>query len=401
VGTLVTTVFSVALALGVVAGLFIVSNLAVNRGSQRIDDRVRPWLFVGPALLFMAFALVVPAIRTVVLSFSGGKRGEDGLTLSNWSGLLRDEGVISFDGAADILTSRLFVVGIVLAVIGLVAARRSAGEEVAGQGRKGLDLGSPVASMALAAAVLAVLFAVFSTLRGVIWNNLWWVVVVAGFATVIGLAIAVLADRSKSETLAKTLIFMPFALSLVGAAIIWKYVYDTPGSGQAEGLLNVLWPGKPVDFIRGTKSGGGPSGGGTIAPWNNFFLMVIMIWIQAGFAMVVLSAAIKGVPGELSEAARVDGASEPQVFWRVVLPQIAGTIVVVVTTLTITVLKIFDLVKATTGGAADTDVLANRVYDGLRSGNFTTSATFAVMILLLVLPIMYVNIRRNRQEMYG
>ena len=395
-GTLVATVFSVVVALGVVAGLFIVLNLAVNRGSQRVDDRVRPWLFVGPALLFMLFALIVPAIRTVVLSFSGGNRGEEGLTLGNWTSLLQDEGVISFDGARDILTSRLFIVGVLLAVVGLVAARRSAGEEVAGQGKRGFDLGSPVASMALAAAVLAVLFAVFSTLRGVIWNNLWWVVVVAGFATAIGLAIAVLADRSKSETLAKTLIFMPFALSLVGAAIIWKYVYDTPGSGQAEGLLNVLWPGDPIDFIRGTRSGGG-----TVAPWNNFFLMVIMIWIQAGFAMVVLSAAIKGVPGELSEAARVDGASEPQVFWRVVLPQIVGTIVVVVTTLTITVLKIFDLVKATTGGAADTDVLANRVYDGLRSGNFTTSATFAVMILLLVLPIMYVNIRRNRQELYG
>ena len=395
-GTLVATVFSVVVAIGVVAGLFIALNLAVDRGSQRVDDRVRPWLFVGPALLFMLFALIVPAIRTVVLSFSGGNRGEEGLTLGNWTSLLQDRGVISFEGAGDILTSRLFVVGVILAVIGLVAARRSAGEEVAGQGTKGFDLGSPVASMALAAAVLAVLFAVFSTLRGVIWNNLWWVVVVAGFATAIGLAIAVLADRSRSETLAKTLIFMPFALSLVGAAIIWKYVYDTPGSGQAEGLLNVLWPGKPIDFIRGTRSGGG-----TVAPWNNFFLMVIMIWIQAGFAMVVLSAAIKGVPGELSEAARVDGASEPQVFWRVVLPQIVGTIVVVVTTLTITVLKIFDLVKATTGGAADTDVLANRVYDGLRSGNFTTSATFAVMILLLVLPIMYVNIRRNRQELYG
>ena len=395
-GTLVGTVLSVVVALGVVAGLFIVLNLAVNRGSQRVDDRLRPWLFVGPALLFMLFALIVPAVRTVVLSFSGGNRGEQGLTLGNWTSLLQDNDVISFEGARDILTSRLFVLGVILAVIGLVAARRSAGEEVAGQGRRGFDFGSPVASMSLAAGVLAVLFAVFSTLRGVIWNNLWWVVVVAGFATAIGLGIAVLADRSKSETLAKTLIFMPFALSLVGAAIIWKYVYDTPGSGQAEGLLNVLWPGPPVDFIRGTRSGGG-----TIAPWNNFFLMVIMIWIQAGFAMVVLSAAIKGVPSELSEAARVDGASEPQVFWRVVLPQIVGTIVVVVTTLTITVLKIFDLVKATTGGAADTDVLANRVYDGLRSGNFTTAATFAVMILLLVLPIMYVNIRRNRQELYG
>ena len=391
-----TTVLSVAVALGVVVGIFIVLNLAVDRGPRGLDDRVRPWLFVGPALLFMLFGLIVPAIRTIVLSFSGGRRGEEGFTLDNWTNLLGDEGVISFEGARDILTSRLSIAGVLLAVIGIGAARHSVGEDIEGQGRRGLDLDNPVARMTLAAAVLAFLFAVFSTLRGVIWNNLWWVVVVAGFATVIGLGIAVLADRSKRETLAKTLIFMPFALSLVGAAVIWKYVYDTPGSGQAEGLLNVLWPGRPIDFIRGTKSGGG-----TIAPWNNFFIMVIMIWIQAGFAMVVLSAAIKGVPNELSEAARVDGANEGQVFWRVVLPQIVGTIMVVITTLTITVLKIFDLVKATTGGAADTDVLANRVYDGLRNGNFTVSATFAVMILLLVLPIMYVNIRRNRQEMYG
>ena len=391
-----TTVLSVAVALGVVVGIFIVLNLAVDRGPRGLDDRVRPWLFVGPALLFMLFGLIVPAIRTIVLSFSGGRRGEEGFTLDNWTNLLGDEGVISFEGARDILTSRLSIAGVLLAVIGIGAARHSVGEDIEGQGRRGLDLDNPVARMTLAAAVLAFLFAVFSTLRGVIWNNLWWVVVVAGFATVIGLGIAVLADRSKRETLAKTLIFMPFALSLVGAAVIWKYVYDTPGSGQAEGLLNVLWPGRPIDFIRGTKSGGG-----TIAPWNNFFIMVIMIWIQAGFAMVVLSAAIKGVPDELSEAARVDGANEGQVFWRVVLPQIVGTIMVVITTLTITVLKIFDLVKATTGGAADTDVLANRVYDGLRNGNFTVSATFAVMILLLVLPIMYVNIRRNRQEMYG
>jgi alpha-glucoside transport system permease protein len=126
--------------------------------------------------------------------------------------------------------------------------------------------------------------------------------------------------------------------------------------------------------------------------------MVIMIWIQAGFAMVVLSAAIKGVPNELLEAARVDGANEVQVFWRVTLPQITTTIAVVVTTLTITVLKIFDLVKATTGGTAGTDVLANRMYDGLRNGNFTSSAVFAVMILVLVLPVMWINIRRTRRE---
>jgi alpha-glucoside transport system permease protein len=126
--------------------------------------------------------------------------------------------------------------------------------------------------------------------------------------------------------------------------------------------------------------------------------MRIMLWLQAGFAMVVLSAAIKGVPTELIEAAKVDGANDVQVFWRVTLPQIVTTLAVVVTTLTITVLKIFDLVKATTGGTAGTDVLANRMYDGLRNGNFTSSATFATMILILVMPVMWINIRRTRRE---
>lgn len=385
-GTLASTVVNVVIALAVIGGLFVALNLLVDRASQRWDDRVRPWLFIGPALLFLTAALVVPAIRTVVLSFRKGPRGDGGFGTDNWTGLLGNESVISFERVGDILTSRLFVVGVLLAVVGIVVARRANGSG------GGLDLGNPITSVALGAALIAVLMAVFSTLRGVIWNNLWWVVVVAGLATAFGLGLAVLADRSKNESIAKTLIFMPMAISLVGAAVIWKFIYDTPGAGQAEGLLNILWPGDPIDFLRGT------SGTGSIAPWNNFFIMVIMIWIQAGFAMVVISAAIKGVPSELGEAARVDGANEAQVFWRVTLPQITSTILVVVTTLTITVLKVFDLVKATTGGTADTDVLANRVYDTLRGGNFTASSTYAVMILVLVLPIMYLNIRRNRGE---
>ena len=392
-----TTVFSVVLALGLIAGIFTLLNLLIDRLPQRWDDRVRPWLFVLPAILFMLGALIVPAVRTVVLSFSGGNRGEEGFTFDNWTSVLGDENVLSFARIGDVLTSRLTILGAVLLVVGLVVARRSAAGVGGGSGGAGdpkLDFGSPFATVAIAAAIVAVLMAVLSTLRGVVWNNLWWVVVVAGFATAIGLALAVLADRSKNETAAKTLIFMPMAISLVGAAVIWKYVYDTPGAGQAEGLLNVLWPGEPIDFLRGTTTGG------SIAPWNNFFIMVIMIWIQAGFAMVVLGAAIKGVPAELNEAARVDGANETQVFWRVTLPQITGTILVVITTLTITVLKIFDLVKATTGGAADTDVLANVVYNELRNGNFTRSSTFAVIIFLLVIPIGYLNIRRNREEVF-
>lgn len=384
-GTLTSTVINVTIALAVATGVFVALNLAVNGLTQHWDDRVRPWLFVGPALVFLAAGLVVPAVRTVFLSFRGGGRGEEGFTTENWTSLLSSDSVLSFDRVGAIFTSRLFLAAVVLGVVGLVAARRASGGT-------GLETGNPTSGIAWTAGVIAVLMAVFSTLRGVIWNNLWWVVVVAGLATLFGLGLAVLADRSRSESLAKTLIFMPMAISMVGAAVIWQFIYDTPGAGQAEGLLNLVWPGDPIDFLRGTTSSG------TIAPWNNFFIMVIMIWIQAGFAMVVISAAIKSVPSELGEAARVDGASEPQVFWRVTLPQITGTLLVVITTLTITVLKVFDLVKATTGGTADTDVLANRVYDTLRSGNFTISSTYAVIILVLVLPIMYLNVRRNREE---
>ncbi|MEY2475367.1 MAG: alpha-glucoside transport system permease protein [Actinomycetota bacterium] len=387
-GTLVSTVLSVVIALAVIAGVFTALNLLLDRGSQRWDERLRPWIFVGPAVLLLTAALIVPAIRTIVLSLRGGSRGDGALTLEHWRSALTDKGVISFDNLGHVFTSRLFIVAVVLLVIGLVVARASATRGM-GSG-SALDVTNPLASTALAVAVILALLAVFSTLRGIIWNNLWWVAAVAGLATLFGLALAVLADRSRSENVAKTLIFMPMAISLVGAAIIWKFVYDTPGAGQAEGLLNVLWPGGPIDFLRGTTDTG------TIAPWNNFFIMVIMIWIQAGFAMVVISAAIKGVPTELLEAARVDGANEVQVFWRVTLPQVVPTLAVVITTLTITVLKIFDLVKATTGGAADTDVLANRMYENLRNGAFSGSSTFAVMILILVLPVMYLNIRRVR-----
>jgi len=391
--TLLTTVVNVVIALAVVAGVFTLLNVVLDRSGQRADRWFRPWVFVGPALAFLFVGLVVPAVRTIVLSVRGGRRGEEGFSVENWTNALTDDNVISFANVGRVLTSRLFLAAVVLMVVAIIVARRSA-TNAATPGGEGsaLDLSHPLSSTLLAVAVIAVLLAVFSTLRGIIWNNLWWVAAVAGLATLFGLGLAVLADRSRSENVAKTLIFMPMAISLVGAAIIWKYIYDTPGAGQAEGLLNVLWPGGPIDFLRGTS----PTG--TIAPWNNFFIMMIMIWIQAGFAMVVISAAIKGVPTELLEAARVDGANEVQVFWRVTLPQIAPTIVVVVTTLTITVLKIFDLVKATTGGTAGTDVLANRMYEGLRNGNFTISSVFAVMILVLVLPVMWINVRRVGKE---
>lgn len=383
---LISTVVGVSIALAILIALFTGANLGIDRLPHRLAARVRPWVFVLPALAFLGIGLVVPAVRTVVLSFSGGRRGEDGFTLDTWTRQLTSDRVVSFDNLGDVFTSRLFLAAVGLGLVGLVLGVRSARRS----GGRGADLSEPAPSISLWVAGFLILMAVFSTLRGVLWNNLWWVLVVVGLSTAIGLMLAVLADRSRREKTAKALIFMPMAISMVGAAVIWTQVYNVPGS-QAEGLLNVLWPGGPIDFLRGT------SPGGTIAPWNNFFIMIIMIWIQAGFAMVVLSAAIKAVPVELTEAARVDGATEVQVFWRVTLPHIAPTVLVVVTTLTVIVLKIFDIVKATTGGAAGTDVLANRMYEALRNGDFTTSSVFAVMILVLVLPVMWLNARRDRE----
>jgi ABC-type sugar transport system permease subunit len=395
-GVLVSTLLSVVVSLGVVAGLFIGANVLIdNAVGTRIREKIRPWIFVGPALFLLFIILVVPAIRTIFLSFRKGDKGKEGFTLDNYignqkgaRGVFRDENVFTLNGFLNIFTSRVFLAAVALLVIAVIVARRSAVKNFGGASR--LDLGHPGASVALIAAVIAVMLAIFSTLRGVIWNNLWWVASVAGLATIFGLILAVLADRSKGEKWAKTLIFMPMAISMVGAAIIWQYMYNTKSSVQATGLLN--------EIIEALGFESTAFYGARIIPWNNFFIMIIMIWIQTGFAMTVLSAAIKGVPSELLEAARVDGANEVQVFWRVTLPQITSTIAVVVTTLIVTVMKVFDLVKATTNGGLKTDVLANRMYENLRNGNFTMSSTFAVIILVLILPVMYYNIRSTRRE---
>jgi alpha-glucoside transport system permease protein len=394
VGPLVSAVVSVVVALVAFVGLFTVANLAVSRLSSKWEYRVRPWVFVGPALLFLFVGLLMPAIRTIYLSFRDGNRGENGFTFDNWwgtsddPGVLRDHSVVNFSNAGDIFTSRLFLVGIAFAILagfaGWLSVRRS------GERRRGIDVANPWSSLSLVIAVICVLFAILVTLRGVLWNNLWWVVAVTGLATLFGLGLAVLADRSRNETAAKTVIFMPMAISLVGAAIIWSYVYNIKAAGQSPGLLNALLDligVKQLDFLRSAD----------IIPWNNFFIMIVMIWIQTGFALVVLSAAIKSVPTDYIEAAKVDGANDFQVFWRITLPQIIPTLIVVVTTLIVTVMKVFDLVKATTNGNFGTDVLANRMYTNLRNGNFTQSSTFAVVILVLVAPVIIWNFRRNRE----
>ena len=218
-------------------------------------------------------------------------------------------------------------------------------------------------------------------------NNILWLLFVPSFSVIFGLMIAVLADRVSWGNIAKSLIFMPMAISFVGASVIWKFVYAI---NPDIGLLNALYTSfgnEPIDVLQ-------------IPFWNSFFLMVILVWIQTGFAMVLLSAALRGVPEETLEAARIDGANEVQTFFRIMVPQIMGTIFVVWTTIIITVLKVFDIVLAMTNGNWDTQVMANFMFDQMFRAFDTGYASFlALIIMVAVVPIMVINIRRmNREE---
>ena len=223
--------------------------------------------------------------------------------------------------------------------------------------------------------------------RVAIINTIIWVLVVPALSTIAGLAYAVFVDKARGERVLKALVFMPMAISFVGASIIWKFVYDANQAGQPQiGLLNgiiTFFGGQPVDFIN-------------IAPWNNLFLMVILIWVQTGFAMVVLSAAIKGVPAEQMEAAQLDGTNAWQRFTNVTVPGIRSSLIVVLTTISIASLKVFDIVQTMTGGANGTNVLANAVYaQKLEEGR---ASAFAVILFILVLPIIIYNVRQMRLQ---
>ncbi len=223
-------------------------------------------------------------------------------------------------------------------------------------------------------------------------NNFLWLLIVPAAATAFGLLAAQLTDRIRWGSLAKSLVFMPMAISFVGAAVIWKLVYDArPVDQEQIGILNAIYLG---------LGGDAPQQWLTMPFWNNFFLMAVLIWIQTGFAMVILSAALRGIPEETVEAAIIDGAGPFQVFFKIKVPQIMGTIVVVWTTITLVVLKIFDIVFAMTNGQWETQVLANYMFDKLfRANDWGVGSAAAMVIMLLVLPILVWNVRNARREM--
>jgi alpha-glucoside transport system permease protein len=233
-----------------------------------------------------------------------------------------------------------------------------------------------------------------SQFRESILNNVLWLLVVPAAATFFGLVIAVLTDRIWWGNIAKSLVFMPMAISFVGAAVIWKFVYDYRDVGSQQiGILNALV----------VALGFEPQAWITIPFWNNFFLMAILVWIQTGFAMVILSAALRGISEETIEAAVIDGANGFQIFFKIMVPQIWGTIAVVWTTITILVLKVFDIVLAMTNGQWNSQVLANLMFDWMfrGGGDFGRGAAIAIVIMAMVIPIMIWNIRNARAEMEG
>ena len=223
-------------------------------------------------------------------------------------------------------------------------------------------------------------------------NNGIWLVLFTLLTVTLGLLVAVLTDRVRYESVAKAIIFLPMAISFVAAGVIWRFMYDYKPAGAAQtgtvnGLLTSLLPGfEPQAWL-------------VNQPWNNFAIIVAAVWVWTGFCMVILSAGLKGIPAEVLEAARVDGANEFQVFWRIIFPMLGSTIAVVTTTMIITALKAFDLVYVMTNGNFGTEVIANRMYKEMfNSRDFGRASTIAVILLVAIVPIMLLNLRRFREQ---
>jgi alpha-glucoside transport system permease protein len=225
----------------------------------------------------------------------------------------------------------------------------------------------------------------------VLGNTAIWVIVAPLASTFIGLVIAYLTDRMKSAAAVKSLIFMPMAISMVGASIIWKFVYDfEPNLKKVDiGLLSAVSKALGID----------PPNWLLENPLNTFLLIVVMIWIQTGFAMVVLSAAMKNIPDEVVEASMLDGASQLKRFVQITVPMIRSSIVVVLTTITIGTLKVFDIVRTMTGGNFQTNVIANEMYSQtFRALNYGTGSALAIILFLGVVPIIWYNIRQLKLD---
>ena len=304
-----------------IAYIWLTERLITPLGG-RWQGRVRPWLWIAPAIALLGFFLVYPTIRTIIRSFqSKSELNPKFVGLDNYKWFFtNDDGLIALT------------------------------------------------------------------------NNVLWVVFFTGFTVVMGLIIAIFVDRVRYESLAKAIIFLPLAISMVAAGVIWKFMYDfKPPGAQQTGTLNAL-----IGMV-----GLGPVAWLQTPGWrlSTLALVAIMVWMWTGFAMVIISAALKGIDPELLEAARVDGANEWQVFRKMILPLLGPTLAVVSTTMIITSLKTFDIVYTLTNGNYDTEVIANlMVKEMFTFGDFGRASAVAVVLLLAIIPIMGFNIRQFRAQ---
>ncbi len=315
---IINVILAIAIGCGGVIGLFYLANYGINALPKPWNKRLLPWVYVGPALLFLAAYLIVPTLQTIYLSFLGARS-------RNFVGL--DNYIYAFTDQTMLMAFR---------------------------------------------------------------NNLLWLVLVTGVSVSLGLIVAVLVDKVRYEAIAKSIIFLPMAISFVGASVIWKFVYDYQPAGQPQiGLLNAII----------TSFGFEPVGWLVQRSVNNFALIAIMIWLYTGFCMVILSAAVKGIPDDVIEAAKIDGANSWQIFWRITIPMIRSTLVVVSTTMVILVLKVFDIVFVMTGGNQGTEVIASlMIKEMFNYNNFGRGSAIAVVLLILIIPVMITNIRRFRTQ---
>lgn len=331
----VITLVAIVWGVGGVAALYWIFNDLVERLPDAWKTRLLPFVFVGPAMAILTWYLAVPTLRTFWISLFNRDGPPAGL---NFFQLLSNDAFVGLGNYAEVFNP------------------------------KGL---------------------MFEAFR----NNLMWLVFGSTSSVIFGLVIAVLADRSRFEKTAKSFVFLPMAISFVGASIIWNFIYEYRPAGQPQvGLLNAIVTG----------FGGAPQAWPqwvAVAPWNNLFLIVIVVWLQAGYCMVLFSAALKGIPEELLEAGRIDGANEFQIFFRIMIPYIRGTIIAVWTTVVIFTLKIFDVVWVMTGGQFGTHVIATQFYrQSFTNRNSGFGSAIAIVLLIAVIPVMYYNLRQFREQ---
>jgi alpha-glucoside transport system permease protein len=326
---------SVAIVWGVggVALLYWVFNGIVEQLPVAWTQRLQPFVFVGPAIAILMWYLAIPVVRTFWLSLFGRDGPPRGANLLQ---ALQSTAFVGLSNYVSLFSERL--------------------------------------------------------LQEAIRNNVMWIIFGSTASVALGLLVAVLADRSRFERVSKSLIFLPMAISFVGASVIWNFIYEVRPAGESQiGLLTALTValgGQPHPWDKWVA----------IAPWNNLFLIVIVVWLQAGYGMVLFSAALKGIPEEILEAARVDGATEIQSFFQIMIPYIMGTIITVWTTIIIFTLKIFDVVWVMTGGQFGTHVIATQFYrQSFTSRNSGVGSAIAIILLLTVIPVMIYNLRQFRQ----